>query len=273
MMRVSAQSTALSVGDEPLQLFLQQPDAIIYVASSRADALRAIQADIPDCRTALLDDGMQHWRLRADKNILLSCFDSPFFEDFLLPIGNLRESRSGAARAELIIISKCPPNLSAELRQHYQNQCRRYAPHAPVLFSYYNYSPPYLLGDVATLLDFRAVAQSQILLLTAIANTDYMLDFLHSLCPNIQKISYPDHHNYSPADIQDIIGKARLARRDCIITTEKDATRLFAFAPLFSQAQLPVFVLPIQVNFHDDDAKMLNDWLEKSLKNVEMDNL
>jgi tetraacyldisaccharide 4'-kinase len=266
MMRVSSDSTALSVGDEPMQLFLQQPDAIIYVASHRAEALQAIQTEIPDCRIALLDDGMQHWRLRADQNILLTCFDSPFFSDFLLPVGNLRETRSGAARADLIIVSKCPPNLPADLRQHYQTQCQRYAPHTPVLFSYYNYSPPYLLSDVATLLDFRALAQSQILLLTAIANVDYMLDFLHSLATKIQKLSYPDHHNYTQTDIKEIIDKAQLAHIDCIITTEKDATRLFAFAPIFNQAQIPVFVLPIQVNFHDYDAQILNDWLQKSLK-------
>jgi tetraacyldisaccharide 4'-kinase len=262
MRRVSIDSAPQDVGDEPLWLQQQQPDALVFVARRRAEALQHIIADFPDYKLALLDDGLQHWAVEADKNILLTTFAAPFFADFLLPAGRLRESRAGAKRADVIIISQCPPQISDEQRQFFTARCRAYAPNAPVFFSYYNYTPPALLGNPAELLPWQQLAQTPFLLLTAIAQTDYLRAFLAEFEPNLLHLPYPDHHNFTAADLQFILETAEKNELQFILTTEKDATRLAPHIALF--VACPIYVLPIQVNFHGDDQpqfmQLLHDW-------------
>lgn len=261
MRRVSIDSAPQDVGDEPLWLQQQQPDALVFVAHRRAEALQHIITHFPDYKIVLLDDGLQHWAMEADKNILLTRFAAPFSTDFLLPAGRLRESRAGAKRADLIIISQCPPQLSAAQREFYTANCRTYAPDVPILFSYYNYSPPALLANPAELLPWPQLTQTPFLLLTAIADTDYLLEFLAKFSPNLLHLSYPDHHDFTAADLQFILQTAAKHELQFILTTEKDATRLAPHIALF--AACPIYALPIQVSFHDHDQQQLTQLLQE----------
>lgn len=260
MRRVSINSRPQDVGDEPLWLQRQQPDALVFVARRRAEALQHIISHFPDYKIALLDDGLQHWAMEADKNILLTTFAAPFFDDFLLPAGRLRESRAGAQRADAIIISQCPPQLSAAQREFFTAHCRAYAPYAPIFFSYYNYSPPALLANAAELLPWPQLSQSPFLLLTAIAQTQYLQAFLAEFEANFLHLPYPDHHDFTAADLKFITQTAAKHELQFILTTEKDATRLAPHLALF--AACPIYVLPIQVSFHDHDHQQLTQLLE-----------
>lgn len=261
MRLVQPQDSAADVGDEPLWLKQQLPDTLVIVARQRREALEWLQRERSDCRVALLDDAMQHWAVVADAEILLTAYDAPFFDDYWLPAGRLREGRAGAARAHAIIVSQCPPQLTAQQRQDFLTRIRAYNAHAPVFFSFYNYGQAYALGDVSMLLPSAMWAQSRILLLTAIARPAALLDFVQQQAAAVLHLAYVDHYAFSEEDVQWVAAQAQAAAVDFVLTTEKDATRLMPFAPTFAQAQIAVFVLPIRVCFHDDDAQRLAQFL------------
>jgi len=266
MRLVQPQDSAADVGDEPLWLKQQQPDTLVIVARQRREALEWLQREHSRCRIALLDDAMQHWAVDADAEILLTAYDAPFFDDYWLPAGRLREGRTGAARAHAIIVSQCPPQLSAQQRQDFLARVRRYNAHAPVFFSFYNYAQAYALSDVGALLPAAMLAQSRPLLLSAIARPAALLQFLQTQCTEVAHLAYADHHAFSAQDIAFICAETQRANADFVLTTEKDATRLMPFAPTFAQAQIAVFVLPIRVCFHDDDAQRLAQFLQPLLE-------
>ena len=262
VMSVNINSTANEVGDEPLLIKNAQPDALVYVAEKRAEGIIQLQADMPSCKIVVLDDAMQHWSLKGDKNILLTSFDKPFFEDYLLPLGTLREPRKGAARADIIIITKSPVVLEEEVRQYFIESCRKYNPHAPIIFSFYNYGQPYLLDAIGTLLDWRVLKESSILMLTGIAHTEYLMEFITAHAAKVDLMKYADHHHYNNEDIKNIIKNAQKRGVEYILTTEKDASRLLGYKAAFEQANIPVFVLPIEVDFQRGDGLILQNWLD-----------
>lgn len=72
-----------------------------------------------DLNVLILDDAYQHRAIKPGFNILMTDYNDPYFKDFLLPAGDLRESRSGAKRAQIIMVSKCPDDLTEEKKQYY----------------------------------------------------------------------------------------------------------------------------------------------------------
>ncbi len=261
MICVAEDNLAADVGDEPLWLKRQLPDTLVIVARQRREGLEWLQKNFPRCSLAILDDAMQHWALQADAEILLTAYDAPFFEDYWLPAGNLREGRSGAQRAAAIIVSQCPPKMSEQARADCLARIRVYNACAPVFFSFYNYQNPYALGEVAQLLPFQMLAQSRIILLTAIARPAALLDFAQENAAEVLSLAYADHHAFSAADIDFIGAEALRWGADLLLTTEKDAQRLLPFAAQLRRLQIAVFVLPIQVCFYADEGEQLRDFL------------
>ncbi|RME96755.1 MAG: tetraacyldisaccharide 4'-kinase, partial [Bacteroidetes bacterium] len=139
---VERQHNAEQVGDEPLQFKRKFPDIGVYVAEDRAFAIPQIMAAQPDTQLILLDDAFQHRAVLPGLNILLTEYDNLFTRDYLLPAGRLREWRSAYERADVIVVSKCPPDLT-------QTDARRIRveinplPHQKIFFSYYAYQVPY----------------------------------------------------------------------------------------------------------------------------------
>jgi tetraacyldisaccharide 4'-kinase len=137
-----------------------------------------------------------------------------------------------------------------------------------LLFSYYNYEQPYALADVAETLTWQALAQYNVLTVLAIAQTNYLSKFLASYTKKSKIISFQDHHFFSQTDINLVINDFKNADFDCILTTEKDAVRLRPFLADFQKADIPVFVLPIVVQFHNDGEDILNQFLQPYLSKL-----
>ncbi|RZL17504.1 MAG: tetraacyldisaccharide 4'-kinase, partial [Pedobacter sp.] len=222
-LQANPNSTANSIGDEPLQYFHKFPQITVAVCEDRKTGINLLKSDHD---VILLDDAFQHRRVRAGLYILLFEFSKFSRPQLLLPAGNLREPFIGFKRSDIILITKCPLQLNENERDNIRNKFSS-APEIPLLFSYINYqqlrsaySP---LNLVPTLTD-----QTRIHLLTGIANPKPLVDYLNQHSKDIIHHEYPDHHPFSLRNIVNLVDDFRNdpAINKIIVTTEKDAMRL-----------------------------------------------
>lgn len=252
--QLSVIDTAEMVGDEPLQFKRKFPEVPICVSESRALGVPELVKRNPQTQCVLLDDAFQHLAVTPGLNILLTEYARPFTRDWLLPAGRLREGRYNYRRADLIIVTKCPADLSLADRHKMIQEIDPF-PRQKVFFSRYRYGTPYdlLRPDLKRALDL----DTDVLLVSAIANTDYLLKHLRTSVRSAQTLEFEDHHFFKEDELHDMMRRFnRLdSRNKIILTTEKDAMRLELHRDFFWKNQLPVYVLPIEVEFcHDDEA-------------------
>jgi tetraacyldisaccharide 4'-kinase len=246
---VETKMNAEQVGDEPLQFKRKFPEVFVAVAEERAFAIPKIMGDKPDTQVVLLDDAFQHRAVAPGMNILLTEYDRPFTRDYLLPSGRLREWRSAYQRADVIIVSKCPPDLDRAAADQLRAEIAP-LPHQELYFSYYTYEAPYYLFDRRYRL--KMDADAQLILFCAIARTDYLLDYLEQQVDTVHSLEFADHHYFSASDVASLnLAYQNLdAPKKAIITTEKDAMRLELHRDYLAKQKLPIFVLPASVRFH-----------------------
>lgn len=258
--------TALTVGDEPLQFHRKFSDITVAVAESRAYAIPQILQFNPAIQTILLDDAFQHRAVLPGLQILLTSYDQLFTKDYLLPAGRLREWRAGASRADIAIVTKCPVDMTEKDKQGIKASFKTYGL-KEIFFTYYEYGNLYDFNRVA---QPRALSKSDhILLLSAIANTDYLYDYLLDRVGDIKEIEYADHHTFDTRDIHHIhkVFKNLSADQKYIVTTEKDAVRLEMHTTLLAELGIEVRVLPIKVAFHFDEKIAFDDSIKQFLLN------
>jgi len=261
---VQPANSAEQVGDEPLQFKRKFPDILVTVSESRTLAIPEMLKYQPDVEVVLLDDAFQHLSIQPGLNILLTEYYLPFTQDFLLPAGRLREWRSAYERANIIIVSKCPPTLTEEERSHFYKEINP-LPHQELFFSYYDYEPPYYIFNPR----YRTSLEPDmdVLLISAIAGTDYLLEYLEQRVNHVYSLEFEDHHYFTNYDIGQL--KANFDRiesnKKIILTTEKDAMRLELHRQYLLDNQMPVFALPVRVKFHlnegDDFDQRIRDFL------------
>lgn len=258
--------TAEQGGDEPLQYKSKFPDIVVTVSESRSFAIPQIVGNHPQTQVIILDDAFQHRAVKPGLNILLTEYDMPFTRDYLLPAGRLREWRSAYTRADVIVVSKCPPQLSEAQRQAMIAEIQP-QPHQKIFFSYYEYEAPYYL------LNSNYTTQLQpdwdVLLISAIANTRYLSQHLLREVATVHKLEYEDHHFFTNLDMGNLLRTFELMESDkkLIVTTEKDAVRLEMHRPFLQAHRLPVFVLPVRVAFHFGEGELFDQYVRDYLLN------
>ncbi len=249
---VTVFDTAEQVGDEPLQFKRKFTESVISVSESRVLGVPEIVKNNPGTQCVLLDDAFQHLAVSPGLNIMLTEYNRPFTRDWLLPAGRLREWRYGYRRADIIVVTKCPTDLTARQRRDMLNEIDPYA-HQQLFFSRYAYGQPYQMLQPGMLRPLDL--QTDVLLVSAIANTDYLLTYLAGEARSVQTLEFTDHHYFKEEDLFDLNRRfERMESKDkIIITTEKDATRLELHRDYFLQNNIQIFVLPIEVVFCDED--------------------
>lgn len=267
---VDPQMSVEDSGDEPLQYARKFPGVMVTVAEERAFAIPEIVGRRPDIQLVLLDDAFQHRAVKPGLNVLLTEFQRPFTRDYLLPSGRLREWRSGYERADVIVVSKCPTHLDRATADAFVTEIAPLA-HQRVFFSYYDYGVPYFLLDDCYRL--RTEEGIDMLLISAIANTDYLLTHLTEIAKGrtVRALEYADHHYFSGSDMVNLkqkFGELEGEHR-AIITTEKDATRLLQHREYLAEERLPVFVLPAEVNFHFGEGGVFDDLVREYLQSFQ----
>lgn len=242
--------TALSIGDEPLQLFRKFGHEIkVVVGEDRVYAIPHILHEFPETRVILLDDAFQQRPIKAALSILLTTYRRPFYSDFVLPFGRLREARQGASRADVVVITKCDESIDKDIASEMKARVHKYAPSKPVLFSN-------ILYGEARPLSGNGDLSNHIVLVTGIANAKPLIEHCEKRFTILKHFRYPDHHRYSSNDLNDIEVCCRnQSVQFSILTTEKDMVKLQVpeFEPFIRRFDW--FWLPIQMGFLQDGAK------------------
>ena len=245
----NAQTTMEQIGDEPFQYHTKFNNINVAVDAKRVNGVRSILQEKPQTEVIVLDDAFQHLAFQGGLYVLLTTYDDPYFKDFLLPTGNLRESRTGAKRADIVVITKCPKDLSLQQQKSITQQLQLKQGQLS-FFTYIDFSK--IAYSKSDSVEVTRLIQEDFILVAGIAKPQSFFDHLKK--EDTRCLTFPDHHHFSPGDIELIL---KTAAGRSIITTEKDYVRLNGLLP-----ERQLFYLPIQTAFlnHSEafDTKILN---------------
>ena len=270
---------ALEIGDEPWQIMHSCAPAKVSVCEKRSEGLKRMLEESDAPKVVVLDDAYQHRYITAGLYILLTDYAHPYFRDYVLPAGRLREARSGAKRADVIVVTKCPADLSEheleKIRQHISPRS-----HQQIFFSQMVYGTPYYLYPRATetgvekfiKIPNEVLKGEKALCVCGIAQPKPFIKHIQSLCSDVETLTFSDHHNFTKKDIQMIAQRAKYA--DIVITTAKDAARFSAYE-LPQTLRDKLCVQPIEVKFLHQTENTFNqiilDYVTKDSTNSRMD--
>lgn len=255
------ESTVENIGDEPYQMKKKFPDVTIAVHKNRCDGIKRLTDDnnVKDIDVILLDDAFQHRYVKPGINILLVDYHRLIIYDTLLPAGRLREPLSGKNRADVVIITKCPASLKPMDFRVITKAMNLY-PYQQLYFTSIDYKDlqPIYCGENRPLSSISA--KENILLLTGIASPKQMILDLEPYTKNITPLSFDDHHAFTAKDIDTINETfAQIPSPKLIITTEKDATRIFGQEGLSDEVRHNIYTLPIRVKFMQEQEESFNE--------------
>ncbi|MEX6686893.1 tetraacyldisaccharide 4'-kinase [Danxiaibacter flavus] len=257
------QTTALEIGDEPMQFHIKFPGIPVAVGEERIVAIPQLLHDRPEVQAIILDDAFQHRSVEAGLNILLTDYNNLFTRDFFLPTGDLRDQRSSYKRADMIIVTKCPGSLSAEERQKISDEIEPLADQK-IFFTTIEYGVPYHISSHKT----RYITEvDEILLVSGIANPKPLKDYLQDSTGAYYEMVYSDHHIFTIDDLKDIQKKydGIQVQQKYVLTTEKDAVRLFKFKQQLEH--MAVYVLPITHKFLFEEGPLFDAAIQGFIRN------
>jgi tetraacyldisaccharide 4'-kinase len=249
-------STALEIGDEPMQFHLKFPGVAVSVGERRIEAVAQLIQDVPKLQAIILDDAFQHREINAGFNILLTEYHNLFCDDYFIPTGDLRDDRKSAQRADVIIVTKCPSNLSLKEKDEITEKIDP-ALHQRLFFTTIAYGTPYHIYNPAD--QWVLTLRDEVLLVCGIANPLPLKNYLHEKANTYYQLSYNDHHIFSIEDLQEIKEKLDQikSKSKLILTTEKDAVRLVKYTEELNA--LPLYVLPIKPKFLFEAENIFNE--------------
>jgi tetraacyldisaccharide 4'-kinase len=247
----SAGDNPSTLGDEPYQVWKKFGTGVpVAVCEDRAYAIPHL-VHKHDAQVVILDDAFQHRTVDPALSILVTEFRKPFFKDFILPAGQLREARSGARRADMVVVSKCPDSLTAKERGDYTENIQRYTGSKPVYFASFIYR------DIVWNETPGGNVVHSVVLVTGIANPGPLLEFLKPRFNIVRHYRFRDHHPYKSSDIERILRYgAGLKGLFVLLTTEKDWSKIGEFRERL--AGVPVGVIPVEYDFLADGADFDN---------------
>lgn len=256
--QASSQSTSDSIGDEPLQFFTKFPKTSVFVDANRVNGIIQIMSQDHVPEVILLDDAFQHRALKVGLSIVLTDYNAPFYRDYVLPTGNLREFRQGKKRADILIVSKCPSSISEternEIRQKVNPSSTQKLFFTTV--KYGEFKPVFSTKE-----NFK-LENRDIIAITGIAKSRPFITHLETQNKVLKHFNFPDHHRFTNKDIQEIIVTFESNKRALLVTTEKDAMRLKEFKELES---LPIGYFPIKIEFlHQEEQfkQLIHSYVE-----------
>ena len=265
---------AALLGDEPAMIAAKFPQVQVAVCEKRVEGVRRLmeKPEIPESpdkpesqeqpqppQLIILDDVFQHRAIKPSINILLTEYGHPYFNDHILPYGDLREFKKARFRANIVIVTKCPEKLNP-VEKHNILHDLRLLNYQKVFFSYLKYGNLQTLDGKSVQTDLHRV--DNILCVTGIAHPESMLCELRHYT-KVQHLPFSDHHEFTPGDIARIKESFALlsGNNNIIVTTEKDAIRLRGKVD-----GLPIHILPVEVAFHKENDKDFDFLIESSVR-------
>lgn len=235
-------TTAIDIGDEPMQFHRKFNEISVAVGEERIEAIPQLLHDRPETEVVILDDAFQHRAVSAGLNILLTDHGNLFTRDFYLPTGDLRDLKSSYKRADIIVVTKCRPDLSEPEKKEITDEIKPLKSQH-LFFSAIEYGSLFHISDGSQIFIDE---HTEVLLITGIANPRPLKKYLESKLQTYYMMQFSDHHIFTIDDLKDIKQRFNEIESDnkVIITTEKDAMRLIKFESELDG--LPFYVLPIE---------------------------
>ena len=247
-------TTALEIGDEPMQFHQKFPEVTVAVGEERLVAIPQLLQDKPDTQVIILDDAFQHRPVKAGLNIVLTEYANLYTRDFMLPAGDLRDVKGSINRAGIIVITKCPGDVTIEEKNQIINEVKT-AEHHQVFFTTTVYTEPYHLFSKE---EKSITTDTSVLLITGIANPQPLKELLTKSVSTYDMLRYADHHIFTIDDLEDIkkYFERISAANKIILTTEKDAVRLQKFKTQLKD--YPIYVIAVQHSFLFNEGQQFN---------------
>ena len=242
-------SDASLIGDESMQYFRKFKNIIVSVDSNRVRGINKLINLNLKPEVVLLDDAFQHRKVKPGISILLTEFNNLYSEDNIFPLGNLRESTGNANRADIIIVTKCDKNINKDQKRHIIQKLN-IGDNQKIYFSSIKYSKMvYDKENSKSIIEFKNI---KFTLVTGIADSTYLINYLNDNGYNFNHISFKDHHDFSNSDI------IKIDQNDLIITTEKD------YVKLFTKITSVLYYLPIEfvIDNEVDFNKQILDYIQ-----------
>ncbi len=258
----NANTTIHDIGDEPYQMKQKFKEVTIAVDKDRCHGIDTLLEADPSLDVVLLDDAFQHRYVKPGVNILLVDYHRLIIYDQLLPAGRLREPLNGKNRADIVIVTKCPKKLKP-MEYRVVTKAMNLYPYQQLYFSTLQYGE--LLPLFPEAKEQRMLHQlnnTNVLLLTGIASPEQLTHDLSPITHHLQSLAFSDHHQFKEKDIQVINDTfASMTGDKCIITTEKDATRLKDKEGLSDEVKSSIFILPVTITFMQDQQNNFNQFI------------
>ena len=218
--QATSKSSAYEIGDEPYQFYSKHPEINVVVCEDRRKGMKLILNNLPNTEISIWDDVFQHRYVKPGLMLLTTTFKYPYYQDKVLPIGNLRENKSSSKRADLIIVTKCPDELSYIEKLEF---LEKLSPdeNQKVFFSTISYKKNLKSDDSTIHID--NLREEEFILVTGIADSSYLVKYLNNKNLKFKHLKYSDHYNFKKSSIDKILS---ISRNKKIITTEKDYGRL-----------------------------------------------
>lgn len=239
--------SATALGDEPAMVARKFPKVQVAVCEKRVEGIEQLMAQENPPQLVVMDDTFQHRYVKPTVNLLLTEYGKPYYKDLIMPFGDLREGRRARYRANIVVVTKSPEVLNPIDRHNITNSLGL-LPYQKVFFSYMHYGDLVPLGGGRPL---TLTERHKILLVTGIAHPEPLLAHLKKSC-EVTHLAYSDHHRYSLSDIKRIrkAYEQMGGTEAVVVTTEKDAARLYTFLTDGELEGLPVYCQPIEVRLH-----------------------
>ena len=266
-------TTMQEIGDEPYQMKQKFRSVTIAVDKDRCHGIDMLIDNDKKLDAILLDDAFQHRYVKPGVNILLVDYHRLIIYDTLLPAGRLREPLQGKDRADIVIVTKCPKDLKP-MEYRVITKAMNLFPYQRLYFSTLDYDalkPVFKVGGAGTKM-LSSLKEYHTLLLTGIGSPQQLEHDLSPLIPHISPLTFADHHQFRKKDIQ-LINEtfAAMPSPKCIITTEKDVTRLKSVEGLSNEVRKNLYVLPVRITFLQDQEEMFNQqiigYVQKNSRN------
>ena len=244
-------STYNDLGDEPLLYFKKYPGIKVAVDEDRVDGVTHLLGE-QGVEVILLDDAFQHRSVNAGLNILLTEYQRLYTDDYLFPAGTLRDVRSAAKRADIIVISKAPKDLSKEEKQQITNKLN-ISENQKVYFSYLEHAALQPLNEAAKA--FSPEEADGAFAFCGIGNPKPFVEELKKRYHAVDFLPFGDHHDYKEKDMKAVLNwfEKLDGEKKIIVTTEKDAARLTNSPYLCQFECTPLYDLPVTVRFHEEE--------------------
>ena len=226
-------SSHFDIGDEPLQFYNKYDNLIVSVDNNRVNGIKNLLQISTPPEVILLDDSYQHRKLIPGLSILLSDYSNPYYDDYILPFGDLREPRSSSKRADIVIVTKCPNNLSSSKKLDIKSKLQLKVSQK-LFFSSVDYSKNVFIGSKNV--EFINFITQKFTLVTGLANSNHLVNYLSENKCDFNHLKFKDHYNYKPKDLDNVDFNVN------ILTTEKDYAKLVDKFP-----KRNIYYLPIKV--------------------------